>query len=158
MHFVNIGFDTYLDFSDVESIIDARRNFAKKFSKEARERGVLVDCSQGRKWGSLLILKSGKLYTSIAKPATILERAKAGGTSRGIVDIGEDDLPAPGPKRTPEELWEKKGEELLKELENAPQITVPEVPESAQQPLADETKAPEGPTLLDAMRGDNRYE
>ena len=64
MKLVNIGFGNMVSAQRVVAIVSPDSAPVKRLGQEARERGVLIDASFGRKTQSVLVTDSGHLIWS----------------------------------------------------------------------------------------------
>ena len=64
MKLVNIGFGSMVSASRVIAIVSPDSAPVKRLGQEARERGVLIDASFGRKTKSVLVMDSGHVIWS----------------------------------------------------------------------------------------------
>ncbi len=64
MRLVNIGFGSMVSAQRVVAIVSPDSAPVKRLGQEARERGVLIDASFGRKTRSVLVMDSGHVVWS----------------------------------------------------------------------------------------------
>jgi len=64
MKLVNIGFGNMVSAGRVVAIVSPESAPVKRLGQEARERGVLIDASFGRKTKSVLVMDSGHVIWS----------------------------------------------------------------------------------------------
>ncbi len=64
MKLVNIGFGSMVSAQRVVAIVSPDSAPVKRLGQEARERGVLIDASFGRKTRSVLVMDSGHVVWS----------------------------------------------------------------------------------------------
>ena len=64
MKLVNIGFGNMVSAQRVVAIVSPDSAPVKRLGQEARERGVLIDASFGRKTRSVLVMDSGHVIWS----------------------------------------------------------------------------------------------
>lgn len=64
MKLVNIGFGSMVSASRVVAIVSPDSAPVKRLGQEARERGMLIDASFGRKTQSVLVMDSGHVIWS----------------------------------------------------------------------------------------------
>ena len=64
MKLVNIGFGSMVSAQRVVAIVSPDSAPVKRVGQEARERGVLIDASFGRKTRSVLVMDSGHVVWS----------------------------------------------------------------------------------------------
>ena len=63
MKLVNIGFGSMVSAQRVVAIVSPDSAPVKRLGQEARERGVLIDASFGRKTRSVLVMDSGHVVS-----------------------------------------------------------------------------------------------
>ena len=76
MKLVNIGFGNMVSAHRVIAIVSPDSAPVKRLGQEARERGVLIDASFGRKTRSVLVMDDGHVVWSSLPPEQILARFK----------------------------------------------------------------------------------
>ncbi len=64
MKLINIGFGNMVSAQRVVAIVSPESAPVKRLGQEARERGVLIDASFGRKTKSVLVMDSGHVIWS----------------------------------------------------------------------------------------------
>lgn len=69
--FLDIGFDNYILPYKVQSIVNANSVPIRKIIKNAKDSNSLIDCTQGRKIRSALLLLNGFIIVSKKDPKTI---------------------------------------------------------------------------------------
>ena len=74
MKLVNIGFGNMVSAQRVVAIVSPDSAPVKRLGQEARERGVLIDASFGRKTQSVLVTDSGHVIWSSLPPEQISAR------------------------------------------------------------------------------------
>lgn len=74
MKLVNIGFGNMVSARRVVAIVSPESAPIKRLGQEARERGVLIDASFGRKTKSVLVMDSGHVIWSSLPPEQISSR------------------------------------------------------------------------------------
>ncbi|MBQ8638049.1 MAG: DUF370 domain-containing protein [Lachnospiraceae bacterium] len=75
--FVNIGFGNYINSAQVVSVSRADSAPMKRLIGSAREQGILVDVTQGRKTKSVITAMNGQVILSALMPETITDRCRA---------------------------------------------------------------------------------
>lgn len=74
MKLVNIGFGNAVSARRIVAIVSPESAPIKRLGQEAREGGVLIDASFGRKTQSVLIMDSGHVIWSSLPPEVITAR------------------------------------------------------------------------------------
>ena len=83
---LHVGFGNVVVISRVVAIVAPDSLPVRRMIREARERGMLVDASRGRKVKSALILDNGHIVASALHPSTITRRMEQRGESEGHED------------------------------------------------------------------------
>jgi regulator of extracellular matrix RemA (YlzA/DUF370 family) len=74
MKLINIGFGSLLAASRVLAIMDPDSAPIKRVVQEARERGMLVDASYGRKTQAVILMDTDHVILSALTPETLSAR------------------------------------------------------------------------------------
>ena len=74
MKLINIGFGSMVATGRVLSIMDPDSAPIKRVVQEAKERGMLVDASYGRKTQSVLLMDTDHVILSAMTPETLAQR------------------------------------------------------------------------------------
>ena len=74
MKLVNIGFGNMVSAQRVIAIVSPDSALVKRLGQEARERGMLIDASFGRKTQAVLVMDSGHVFWSALQPETVAVR------------------------------------------------------------------------------------
>jgi len=74
---VNIGFGNMVPFGRVVALVSNESAPTKRSITDARERGMLVDATQGRKTRAVIVTDSGHIILSAIHPETIANRFNA---------------------------------------------------------------------------------
>ena len=75
MKLVNIGFGSAVSAARILSIVSPESAPIKRVIQEARERGMLIDASCGRKTKAVLVMDTDHVVLSGLAPETIAHRA-----------------------------------------------------------------------------------
>jgi len=79
---LNIGFNNGVIASRIIAIVNPSSSPMKRLREEARERGQLVDATQGRKTRSIIITDSSHIILSAIQAETISNRLLDGGNNK----------------------------------------------------------------------------
>ncbi len=79
MKLVNIGFGSMVSAQRVVAIVSPESAPVKRLGQEARERGMLIDASFGRKTRSVLVMDSGHVVWSSLPTEQVSARFGQGG-------------------------------------------------------------------------------
>lgn len=74
MKLINIGFGNAVSARRIIAIVSPESAPIKRLGQEAREGGMLIDASFGRKTKSVLIMDNGHVIWSALEPEVLLER------------------------------------------------------------------------------------
>lgn len=77
MKVVNIGFSSVLNAERIVAVISSDSAPSKRRISEAREAGMLVDATYGRKTRSIIVMDSGHIVTSTIAPDTLAGRIES---------------------------------------------------------------------------------
>ena len=77
MKLINIGFGSMIAASRVLAIVDPDSAPIKRVVQEARERGMLIDASYGRKTQAVLLMDTDHVILSALTPEVLSERWNA---------------------------------------------------------------------------------
>ena len=86
---VHIGFGNMVAAERVIAIINPSSAPLRRLREEARDAGLLVDATQGRKTRSVLIMDSKHLVISAIQPETIASRFDDSPEDKPAENIGE---------------------------------------------------------------------
>lgn len=71
---VNVGFGNFLAAEKVVAVVSPAGAPMKRLRDEARERGLLVDATEGRRTRSIIVMDSGQVVLSALLAETVTER------------------------------------------------------------------------------------
>ena len=74
MKLINIGFGSLISDERLLAIVSADSATIKRMIQDARERGMLVDATYGRKTKSVLLMDSDHVILAAITPETVAER------------------------------------------------------------------------------------
>ena len=74
MHLINIGFGSLLAANRILAIVDPDSAPIKRVVQEARDRGMLVDASYGRKTQAVILMDTDHVILSGLTPETLNTR------------------------------------------------------------------------------------
>ena len=78
MKLVNIGFGNAVSARRIVAIVSPESAPIKRLGQEARDGGVLIDASFGRKTKAVPIMDSGHVIWSSLTPEVLMERCEEG--------------------------------------------------------------------------------
>ena len=77
MKLVNIGFGSMVAAGRILAVVDPDSAPIKRVVQEARDRGMLIDASYGRKTRAVLLMDTDHVILSAIAPKTLSERMDA---------------------------------------------------------------------------------
>ncbi len=72
--FINIGFGNIISAARIISIVNPGSRAIKRLKDEAKERGKLIDATEGKKVRSIIITDSDHIVLSAIQTETLLNR------------------------------------------------------------------------------------
>ena len=78
MKLVNIGFGNMVAVDRIMAVVSPDSAPLKRRAQEARDRGILIDATFGRKTRAVLILDNDHLVLSALAPETVTNRVEGG--------------------------------------------------------------------------------
>ena len=85
MKLINIGFGNMVSAGRLIAIVSPESAPIKRMVQEARDRGVLIDATYGRRTRAVLIMDSAHVVLSALQPETVAARF-AGDTEEGATE------------------------------------------------------------------------
>ena len=74
---IHIGFGNIVNTSKIIAIVSPDSAPVKRLVQKAKENGIVIDATQGRKTKSVLVMESSQIVLSALLPDTIAGRAAA---------------------------------------------------------------------------------
>lgn len=74
MNFINIGYGNIVSANKIVSIVNPESAPIKRLISEAREKGVLIDATHGRKTRGVIVTDSNHVILSAVQPETVVHR------------------------------------------------------------------------------------
>ena len=90
---IHIGFGNIVNTSKIIAIVSPESAPVKRLVQSAREKGMAIDATQGRKTKSVLVMENSQVVLSALLPETIAGRVSAGQDGE---ETAEDDTGAGG--------------------------------------------------------------
>lgn len=90
MKLINIGFGNLVNASRVIAIVSPESAPIKRIMAEARQRGVLIDATSGRRTRAVLITDSDHVLLSAVQPETVASRLSETPGSGGEDDTEDE--------------------------------------------------------------------
>ena len=85
MQLINIGFGNLVNANRIITVVSPDSAPIKRMIQEARDRGVLIDATYGRRTKAVLVMDNDHLVLSALTPETIMNRVA------GEKDNGEEE-------------------------------------------------------------------
>ena len=76
--FIHVGLGNIVNTEKVIAVVSPESAPVKRMVQNARESGMAVDATQGRKTKAVLVMENGQLVLSALLPETIAGRAQTG--------------------------------------------------------------------------------
>lgn len=90
MKLINIGFGNVISANRLVAIVSPDSAPIKRMVQDARDRGILIDASYGRRTRAVIIMDSGHVILSALQPETVAGRLSGKNESeQGGEDIEE---------------------------------------------------------------------
>lgn len=88
---INVGFGNVVSAGRLIAIVGPDSAPIKRILQEARERGVLIDATCGRRTRAVIFIDSGHIVLSAVQPETVAHRLTAQGNASVPEDEGEEE-------------------------------------------------------------------
>ena len=85
MKLIHVGFGSLVSAERVVAVVSPDSAPIKRMTQEARERGVLIDASYGRRTRAVLVMDNDHVVLSALQPETVANRLS------GEKDTGEEE-------------------------------------------------------------------
>lgn len=90
MKLVNIGFGNMVSGSRIIAIVSPESAPIKRIMQEARDRGMLIDATYGRRTRAVIVTDSDHIILSAIQPETVAHRLDSKESCQDIDDEIED--------------------------------------------------------------------
>lgn len=90
MKLVNVGFGNMVSAERIITVVSPDSAPIKRMVQEAKERGMLIDASYGRKTRAVIIMDSDHIILSAILPVSISSRVNGKEMSEFLEDENED--------------------------------------------------------------------
>ena len=87
---IHIGFGNIVNTSKIIAIVSPESAPIKRLVQNAKERGIAIDATQGRKTKSVLVMENSQVVLSALLPETIAGRVQVGRNSESTEDESEE--------------------------------------------------------------------
>lgn len=91
MKLINIGFGNVISAKRLVAIVSPDSAPIKRMVQDARDRGILIDASYGRRTRAVIIMDSDHIILSAVQPSTVAHRLDENATGYDMTELGGDD-------------------------------------------------------------------
>ncbi len=88
MKLINIGFGNVISANRLVAIVSPDSAPIKRMVQDARDRGILIDASYGRRTRAVIIMDSDHIILSAVQPSTVAHRLDETASTDDVVDLG----------------------------------------------------------------------
>ncbi|MDT2045736.1 hypothetical protein CHN50_05390 [Priestia aryabhattai] len=71
---VNVGFGNFISSNRIISVVQPESAPIKRIVQEAKDRGSLIDATQGRKTRAVIVMDSNHIILAPVQPETVAQR------------------------------------------------------------------------------------
>jgi len=86
MKLINVGFGNIVSANRIVAIVSPESAPIKRMIQEARERGMLIDATYGRRTRAVIVTDSDHIILSAVQPATVAHRLSGKGSESLAID------------------------------------------------------------------------
>lgn len=91
MKLINIGFGNVISAKRLVAIVSPDSAPIKRMVQDARDRGILIDASYGRRTRAVIIMDSDHIILSAVQPSTVAHRLDENAAADDVTDLGGED-------------------------------------------------------------------
>ncbi len=91
MKLINIGFGNVISAKRLVAIVSPDSAPIKRMVQDARDRGILIDASYGRRTRAVIIMDSDHIILSAVQPSTVAHRLDENATAEDMAELGGED-------------------------------------------------------------------
>lgn len=91
MKLINIGFGNVISAKRLIAIVSPDSAPIKRMVQDARDRGILIDASYGRRTRAVIIMDSDHIILSAVQPSTVAHRLDENAANLDIAELGGED-------------------------------------------------------------------
>ena len=92
MKLINIGFGNVISANRLVAIVSPDSAPIKRMVQDARDRGILIDASYGRRTRAVIIMDSDHIILSAVQPTTVAHRLDENAAAEySLADLGGED-------------------------------------------------------------------
>lgn len=82
MNTINIGLGNYVSADRVIAVVSPESAPIKRMVQEAKDKGLAIDSTYGRRTRAVIIMDSGQVVLSSIQPTTIIDRNESKATKK----------------------------------------------------------------------------
>lgn len=86
MKLINVGFGNIVSANRIVAIVSPESAPIKRIIQEARDRGMLIDATYGRRTRAVIVTDSDHIILSAVQPETVAHRLSDKGTDPVVID------------------------------------------------------------------------
>jgi regulator of extracellular matrix RemA (YlzA/DUF370 family) len=86
MKLINVGFGNIVSANRIIAIVSPESAPIKRIIQEARERGMLIDATYGRRTRAVIVTDSDHIILSAVQPETVAHRLSGKGSEPAVID------------------------------------------------------------------------
>ena len=120
MQLINIGFGNIVSANRIIAIVSPESAPIKRIVQVAKDEGMAVDATYGRRTRAVIIMDSGHVVLSAVQPETVAGRLDKEDTTNNTVSSDEDEDGSNEPEETPAEELQPEEPETEKAAETEP--------------------------------------
>lgn len=87
---INVGYGNMVNSSKIISVINADSSPVRRMVQNAREEGLVIDATQGRKTQGILIMENGFIVLSALLPETLAGRFNEAEAEKNLCAVKEN--------------------------------------------------------------------
>lgn len=87
MNLLSIGLGNYVSYDRIVAIVSPESAPVKRMVQEAKDKGIAIDSTYGRRTRAVIVMDSGQVVLSSIQPETIVDRnAKKGSKGKTVYE------------------------------------------------------------------------
>jgi len=86
MKLINVGFGNIVSANRIIAIVSPESAPIKRIIQEARDRGMLIDATYGRRTRAVIVTDSDHIILSAVQPETVANRLNDKGSDSDVID------------------------------------------------------------------------
>lgn len=86
---INVGYGNMVNLSKIVAVINADSSPVRRMVQNAREEGLVIDATQGRKTQGILVMENGCIVLSALLPETLAGRFNEAEAEKNLCAVKE---------------------------------------------------------------------